>query len=34
MGREGVLSGARERLTMLEEQVARLERDLATFVTS
>jgi two-component system sensor histidine kinase/response regulator len=34
MGREGMLSGARERLTMLEEQVARLERDLATFVAS
>lgn len=34
MGREGVLAGASERLTMLEEQVARLERDLATFVAT
>jgi CheY-like chemotaxis protein len=32
MGREGVLAGASERLSMLEEQVARLERDLATWL--
>ncbi len=32
MGREGVLDGAPEQLTMLEAQVARFERDLETFV--
>ena len=34
MGLEGVFVGAIERFTMLEEQVARLERDLATFVAT
>ena len=32
MGREGILVGASERFTMLEVQVARLERDLTSFV--
>jgi CheY-like chemotaxis protein/HPt (histidine-containing phosphotransfer) domain-containing protein len=32
MGRAGVLVGASERFTMLEDQVARLERDLATWL--
>jgi signal transduction histidine kinase/DNA-binding response OmpR family regulator len=34
MGREGVLTGAAERFTMLEEQVARLEGDLEAFVAT
>jgi two-component system sensor histidine kinase/response regulator len=34
MGREGVFVGASERFTMLEHQVARLERDLAAFVAA
>jgi two-component system, sensor histidine kinase and response regulator len=34
MGKESLLAGASERFTLLEEQLARLERDLATFVST
>jgi HPt (histidine-containing phosphotransfer) domain-containing protein len=34
MGRDGVLVGADERFRMLEEQLVRLERDLAAFVAT
>jgi CheY-like chemotaxis protein len=34
MGREGLFAGANERFAMLEQQVARLERDLAAFVAA
>jgi two-component system, sensor histidine kinase and response regulator len=34
MGKEGLLAGASERFTMLVEQVARLEDDLAAFVST